>query len=373
MTNEEYCKASEMVIYIAGCVVNNKVPDKERIETVKLQDLYAAADRHMLSAITGFGLEAAGITDDRFVQARAKALRKVAAMEIDKEELFARFEEEGIWYMPLKGSVIKDMYPAFGIRQMSDFDILFDAAYAERVREIMLSLGFTCESYGKHHHDEYHKPPVSNFEMHNTLFNISVKKEIYDEYINIKDRLQKDEGNSFGYHFSDNDMYLYLTAHEYKHFQGSGTGLRSLLDTYVVLSGLGDRIDFGYIEAKTKKLGIDEFEQKNRALAMRVFKDDTLSSDEQTLLEYYIFSGTYGTTENRLSNSVARNGGGSKGKRRFLLKKLFPPMNVIREWYPTFYKYRILLPFFPVYKIAEALTVKRNNTRKKIRILKKMK
>ena len=198
MPNEEYRKASDMVIYIAGCVVNKEIPDKARIETVKLQDLYAASDRHMLSAIISFGLEAAGITDDRFVQARAKALRKVAAMEIDKEELFARFEEEGIWYMPLKGSVIKDMYPAFGIRQMSDFDILFDAAYAERVREIMLLLGFTCESYGKRFHDEYHKPPVSNFEMHKALFSTAMKKEIYDEYINIKDRLKKDDDNSFG-------------------------------------------------------------------------------------------------------------------------------------------------------------------------------
>ena len=35
---------------------------------------------------------------------------------------------------------------------------------------------------------------------------------------------QFSEGSRYGYHFSDEDFYLYMLAHEYKHFSGSGTG-----------------------------------------------------------------------------------------------------------------------------------------------------
>ena len=72
-----------------------------------------------------------------------KSIRKITAMEIDKKQLFERLEQEKIWYMPLKGTIIKDLYPSIGMRQMSDFDILFDKEYAEIVRDILLDLGFS--------------------------------------------------------------------------------------------------------------------------------------------------------------------------------------------------------------------------------------
>ncbi len=144
MTKEEYRKAIDDVIYMCTCTVNGESPDKERIDSLNLEHLYKAANKHNLSAIVGYSLESAGVFDNSFIQAKAKAIRKVAAMEIDKEMLFERFEQEKIWYLPLKGTVIKDLYPSIGLRQMADFDILFDRKYQEKVRDIFLELGFTC-------------------------------------------------------------------------------------------------------------------------------------------------------------------------------------------------------------------------------------
>ena len=42
--------------------------------------------------------------------------------------------------MPLKGSVIKDLYPRMGMRQMSDNDILFDAERTKDVRTIIIKI-----------------------------------------------------------------------------------------------------------------------------------------------------------------------------------------------------------------------------------------
>lgn len=147
MTREEYRQAIDHVIYLCGCAVNNTVPYKNIIDIINLENLLKAAKRHTLTAAVAYALEKAGIKDHEFEQEKAKAVRKVTVMEIDKELLFQRMEEEGIWYMPLKGTVIKDLYPSIGMRQMSDFDILFDKNYRSETRTILEELGFSCEEF----------------------------------------------------------------------------------------------------------------------------------------------------------------------------------------------------------------------------------
>ena len=122
-----------------------------------------------------------------------------------------------------------------------------------------------------------------------------------------------------------------------------------------------------------EKIGISDFEKKNRTLAMHLFSGSPLTADESEMLNYIIFSGTYGTQENSLANSVIKNGGGSTGKRRFILKKIFISMSEIKVWYPFFYKYKILIPLLPAYIIIEAFTVNRKETLEKLKALKNIK
>lgn len=53
---------------------------------------------------------------------------------------------------------------------MCDYDILFDSKRAIDVKSIMESLGFQVKAFGEFKEDVYHKPPVSNIEMHRMLF-----------------------------------------------------------------------------------------------------------------------------------------------------------------------------------------------------------
>ncbi len=59
--------------------------------------------------------------------------------------------------------------------------------------------------------------------MHRELFDISFDKRIHDYYTDMKSRLIKDAGNNYGYHFIPEDFYMYMTAHEYKHYSSEGT------------------------------------------------------------------------------------------------------------------------------------------------------
>ena len=55
-------------------------------------------------------------------------------------------------------------------------------------------------------------------------------------------------------------------THTFKHFEGGGTGIRSLLDQYVYLNKLEEALDFRYIEKQCEILGIADFEKENRIL-----------------------------------------------------------------------------------------------------------
>lgn len=363
MNRPEYLEAIENVIYLSTCAVKGEAADAERVKSMDIKQLYTAADSHMLTAITAMALEASGIKDHDFTQAKGKACRKNAALDVDKKLLFAMMEAEGIWYMPLKGAIIKDLYPRFGMRQMSDIDILFDYTQAEKVKEIMLGLGFEVEHFGFGHHDAYIKKPVSSFEMHTMLFTAEHSEIMYGYYKDVKERLIKDDGNRYGYHFSDEDFYIFMLAHEYKHYSDGGTGLRSLLDIYVYMQKFGNRLNMEYIECEVKKLGISDFERQSRHLALNLFDGCELSAEDKEMLEYIVFSGTFGTTEHSIENKIINHGDGLSGKIKYLLRRLFPPLVGIKETYPFFYKHKILLPFLTIYRFGKGLTTKRHQTK----------
>ena len=373
LTKEEYTEAIHDVIYLCACAVNETIPDRNRTKEMNLEFLYKAAQKHSLTAAVAYALESVGIKDHAFEQAKAKSIRKITLMEFEKTRLFERLEEKGIWYAPLKGCIVKELYPSIGMRQMSDFDILYDKDHSAELQEIMLSLGFTCEESGKGHQDVYYKQPVCNFEMHTKLFSEWHNKEIYAYYSSVKDRLIRNENDRYGYHFNINDFYIYLIAHEYKHYIQGGTGIRSLLDTYVLWQKCAHEFDHNYIQKECMKMGIDDFEHKNKQLALRLFSGDTLNKDDQEMLDYIILSGTYGTLQNHLKNEVSNNGGGKIGKYRVIRDKFFLPMSVIKDKYPFVYRHKILLPGLFLYRIGQALTVYRKATLKKIILFRKIK
>ena len=91
------------------------------------------------------------------------------------------------------------------------------------------------------------------------------------------------------------------------------------------------------------------------------------------MLEYIFFSGTYGNINNKVENKVEKFGGGKKGRRKYLMSRLFIPMSEIKAYYPFFYKHKILLPGLFFYRLGRAVTVSRKKTKAQIRILRRKK
>ena len=362
-------EAADGVIRLAACAVNGTVPPAELAASLNPADLFAVAKRHQLASAVGMALRDAGIRDARFEEAVAKAQRKNALLDMDRAALLARLNQEGIWHMPLKGAVLQAYYPRFGMREMADNDILVDPARADDVRRIMEDLGFRTERFGHSVHDVYKKEPVSNFEIHRALFGEIHGETLRAYYRDVKARLVPDREESFGYHFTPEDFYLYLTAHAFKHYDVSGTGLRSFLDQYVFLKKQGVKLDMAYVQAEAGKLGIADFERDSRGLALRLFGGEALTGRDREMLAYVLSSGTYGTTLHMVEKRVAAFGGGRKGRLRFVAKRLFPSAETLRDYYPVVYRHRILLPFLFVYRVGKGLSVSRRKVRGELRAL----
>ncbi|WP_028519886.1 nucleotidyltransferase domain-containing protein [Ruminococcus flavefaciens] len=357
------------LIYLLSCSVNGITPDADRIKSMDLDKLYELAKKHTVRGAVCIALERAGIKHERFHDAYKKAVRKNIYLDMERAKLLSEFEKQEIWYMPLKGSVLKDIYPENGMREMADNDVLYDQEYQEKVRDIMTAQGYSVEHFGKGNHDVYHKPPVLNFELHISLFGEQHAEPLFRYYSDVRKLMKKDEGNSFGYHFSDEDFYVYITAHEWKHYSGGGTGIRSLLDSYVYITWKGESVDWKYIEKQLRQLEIADFEQERRQLAIKVFSSaetPELTESEQAMLMNYLTAGTYGTVEKRVRNKLAK-----QSKPSYILHNMFPSVKYMRESVEFVDKIPALYPVGIVYRWGRIVTKRRKVLSAVVKALKK--
>lgn len=357
------------LIYLLYCAVNGITPDTARVQAMDLERLYRLAKFHTVRGAVCIALKRAGVQDKQFDQAYKKAVRKNIYLDMERTAILSDFEQQGIWYMPLKGSVLKDLYPENGMREMADNDMLYDADKQQEVKQIMLGHGYTAESVGKSHHDVYMKPPVLNFELHTALFSSAHAEPLYSYYADTKRLLIKDEGNNYGYHFSDEDFYVYMTAHEWKHYNGSGTGIRSLLDCYVYCKVKGDNLNRNYITEQCKQLEIADFEKERRILAVKVFSSETLpdlTESEQEMLMSYLTAGTYGTFDNAIKKKLK-----DQSKLSFWVHSIFIPRKQMAASVPFTAKSPLLYPVGIFWRTFRVMLFKQDKIKQTIKAVKK--
>ena len=353
-----YERTAADLIYLVSCAVNKLIPDSDIVEKIDLDILYELAYKQSLLSAAAYALESAGKAAERFSTAKAASMRREILYDAERRKIFSRFDEIGLWYMPLKGAVLKNDYPSLGMREMGDNDVLCDPDRMREVREVMESLGFECKKFEDEFHDIYVKKPSLMFEMHSSLVQEEIIPELVEYYSDVKSRLIPDGNGTCGYHFSSEDFYIYMTVHEYKHIKAAGTGVRSLLDTYVYLTKHKGTLDMVYIDATLKALDIDGFEKENRELAFAVFSPENLGAELPAELDYYFWSSTYGNSQQANYKKLYRGMHGSDSrfsKLGYIIRIVFPTGKALKKRFPFFYKHKILLPFLYVFRPFQVL------------------
>ena len=349
--------AARDLIYLASCAVNNEIPDKQKCDAMDLDAVFDFARYHILTSIATHAREKVTELPHCFDQAQKKAIRKLSLFDIERIKIYAALEQNGVWYLPLKGITLKSCYPKSSMREMSDNDILCDSGKMDVVKTVMEGLGYSCEVFEEFHHDVYSKPPTLEFEMHHTLFTDDSLPEFSEYFSDISSKLINDSDKGFARHLSSEDFYIYILCHMYKHYCFAGTGLRSLLDIYLYNRKYRDEMDEDYLSRELKKLGLEEFEEKVRNLSEKVYTLRELNGEEQRELEYFEKSGANGTAENLQYNSVSMALGGddsSNSKRKYILRRVFISGDELKRRHPAVYKHKVLYPLLFIYRPIKA-------------------
>ena len=361
-------------LYLLMCGVEGKPPSSELLREMNMEDVYQISVYHTLSAMTYMVLEKGqdileGEVFKNWKKEKDKAIRKNILLDRERERIFA-FMEQGIWHMPLKGIILKEMYPAFGMRQMADNDILYDSNFQNPLCIWMKEQGYKVISCGRGNHDVYEKKPVYNYEMHTALYGGEHNPVWITYYENIKEKLIADKKKKYSFHFTDEDFYIYIITHIYKHFAGSGTGIRSLLDVYIYLQAKEAIMNWDYINEELKKVQVSDFEGKVRHLSQKVFSKELqkLTKKEEELLKYFLYSGTYGTLENHVQHRLDQFETDKKG---YIIKRLVPDEEFYKNYVPFVYEHKWSRPFFIIFRLVRGLFRKDRRIMKEIKALKK--
>ena len=362
-------------LYLLMCGVEGKPPSSELLREMNMEDVYQISVYHTLSAMTYMVLEKGqdileGEVFKNWKKEKDKAIRKNILLDRERERIFAFMEEQGIWHMPLKGIILKEMYPAFGMRQMADNDILYDSNFQKPLCIWMKEQGYKVISCGRGNHDVYEKKPVYNYEMHTALYGGEHNPVWITYYENIKEKLIADKKKKYSFHFTDEDFYIYIITHIYKHFAGSGTGIRSLLDVYIYLQAKEAIMNWDYINEELKKVQVSDFERKVRHLSQKVFSKELqkLTKKEEELLKYFLYSGTYGTLENHVQHRLDQFETDKKG---YIIKRLVPDEEFYKNYVPFVYEHKWSRPFFIIFRLVRGLFRKDRRIMKEIKALKK--
>ena len=120
------------------------------------EELYALASKHDLAHIVADALNQAqsiggGDTAKAFKKAQYLAVYRYEQSRFVLDELSACLTEAKIPFLPLKGAVLRDYYPAAWMRTSCDLDILVRESDLDRaVNALTETLGYRYEGKGAH-------------------------------------------------------------------------------------------------------------------------------------------------------------------------------------------------------------------------------
>ena len=318
MNNGEY-----LIGLLANVVAGKPLPEPD--DNIDLLKVYEIAEKHSVQTTAYYGIKKlqCAISSEalsKWEEAHLRGLSVSIRFKAELNNVCDVFTKEKLVHMPLKGSIIKNMYPSTDMRSMSDMDILIKREDAKKVHDILIGMGYTCDMYDISHQDVYFKDPIYNIEIHTSLFDDGDGVTFYREYDNILDRTVTVD-NEYARLMTDEDFYVYNVAHFAKHFQLGGSGIRSVMDMYIMKKSLTG-MDMAYVNAEFSKLGLTEFYTKASKLVDYWFGDGELTADVKDMADYILSSGTYGNLYNAYTNQLEK-----KGRFRMFMYNAFPPLN----------------------------------------------
>ena len=360
--------AAAYVIQLVAASVNScDAPEKP--DHIEWQNVFDFAKNQSVLNLVAYACETLKNKPDSKDMQYLREFRKQkmiieAEQQIETEDVMDKLEEAGIRHMPLKGFIVKNLFPSPDMRTMGDIDMLLDPDRIDDAVEIFAKEGFSFHSDGDLHANLCHGN--AHFEFHRMLVNESYKNQTA-YFGDGFSRAVKCDGYDYRYELSREDMYIFLLAHLAKHYRYGGTGIRTVLDLYIYRKAYPD-LDMKYIYTETGKIGIDKFQRHAEEIADDWFSG-SFDGTFNAISAYIISGGVYGIKGMFLVNEVINESEGKSlafGKFKKIFLMIFPGYKLMCELFPVLQKHRILLPIYWIIRWVKSLTSKNSNLKNTI-------
>ncbi len=354
MTNENSTGRTHhhLLMQIIGSMLSGATDNANLVENLTRDTIIPVsnlAKKHDLAHIVARFISQNGIDVDPTLNDKLQREDYLAAyrnrqMGHTYGEICLAFDEAGIDYLPLKGSVIRAFYPYESMRTSCDIDILVKEDDVDAAVECLVARGYTAGE--RHYHDvSVYSPSKIHLELHfSILENIdsldSVLADVW-KYAKV--------GAGHRYELSPEFLYYHFTAHMAYHFLAGGCGIKSLMDLWILEHKMGLKVENA--RELLEKGGIYKFALQMQEIANKCFLGEELDEFSEKIFGYICGGGVYGNSE----NLIAINRRGNKSKLAYLWMRLFPSFRTMSITYPILKKAPILLPFCWVARWIRAL------------------
>ena len=375
----------EYLIELLACALHGKHAEN-RLDQVDAEKLFRAALFHGVEAMAFDAVRPWLDPNAELTGKWKEAFRTNAIVELcqmaEYEEIVRQFTGAGVTIVPLKGILMKQMYPRPVFRKMGDLDILIEEGKQEICRDLMEGMGYEVLEYGQYHHDVYAKGCV-RVELHNALFH---EKEIgwqQPYFENIMDRTFLSITNRKVRFLTDEAFYVYNLTHFAKHYYNKGSGLRSMMDIYVN-SREKNKMYMENVRRILRDLYLEGLLDVMLCLSQKCFslREFNLDLEEKEVLEKVVVSGVRGVPELGLRQLIQRFADESKSmpdsaeyirdsKRKYFFSLVFLDLEQMKGGYPILKRFEWMLPFCWIYRMVRVLFLKREKLKQDWELLMK--
>ena len=330
-------------------------------EGMTLEGLYAYQKGQDVTNMAFVALQKLGYSADEIKEFqddyKLNMLRE-ARFELAGQKVFDEYEKAEIDFLPLKGAILKNLYPNPALRTFTDIDI-YVGEELDKAEQILLQDGYEKNTDDDHNDIGYVKKPSIHIELHKDLFPDDYDFEGYfdDPYkhTDLKD------GYKYYHLYKDDDFFIHVLCHLYKHFTFGGCGLRQYLDIYVMTQKM--KLDMEYIRSELRSFGMEGFLDTTLKLN-RFFFDGEKPDDELIEIAEFVFNNaTFGNAENRLVLDYDKGHGEKRtlwGNIKYFMNRWQLTYSQMKQRYKILKYLPFLLPFCWVHRLFAALLFRRN-------------
>lgn len=297
---------------------------------------------------------------------RTKAVMGSVARQIRRTvsflKLYQEFLDEGIQPIVMKGIVCRQLYGKYAEHRPSgDEDILVKKDDFYQVKDFLVKRGYFCQDkeiteaqLNQAEHVSFQKKNETTIEVHINLMGRrdDLRIQMGEQFSRVFEKSQQldIQGVSLTV-MSHTEHFLYIVMHAFKHFIGSGVGLRQILDIMMYQEHYEKEIDWNDVTKALQDCKVDSYLGDIQYIGEMYlgfhFEHHYPTACPETLLEDMIEVGAFGKSDradsiatNIISSTIDQNTRGIGT----LLRAGFPTRKQMAEWTPYLNEKPWMLP-----------------------------